>query len=286
MHIKKKASDEQLQVVPPEPIEIDLIEPTRTRTPTPTPIPSKKDELPRQSYLTRTVGLLRTVQRWSTIPILAFAAVHLTSVVIVPAIGGPEAGDAAISISRDMYQTPVGEGILALSTAIHFGAGIALQITRRIFAAKHHGKKWWRLSFQPVRLSGWILSGLLAGHVWRLRWAPLSVDGDSSLVDYSGYLSWLLAAEPLATWAGLTLLIASTVFHIGAALPQVLHSLSAPSLGPRGNPRAVRRALLLLTAAAALALARTAWASSWSWSSSPRAFPAPLARRYALYAAW
>lgn len=268
MHTNANRSEEELHVVPPEPVEVTL-----ENVPVPLATPRGREDP--HNYLTRTVGLLRTVQRWSALPLLAFATVHVTAVVVVPALCGPEAGDAAVSISRDLYQTPLGETILALSAGAHLCAGIALQIARRLFTAKHnHGEPWWRLRFQPVRLSGWILTVLLAGHVWKLRWRPFLVDADSAFVD-SRYLAWLLAAEPASALLGLTALVAAAVFHAGAALPAVLTALGS-RLRPRS--RAVRWAVLGLTGLAAVALARVA--------TSRAVFPAPLARRYALYAAW
>lgn len=274
----------ELQAVEPEPIqviesngELEVVNSARS-------VNSLTEEKPVGSahpYVTQTVGILRKVQKWSSIPFLAFTGIHLVSVVATPALFGVEAGNAMIVLGREVYQTGVVEKGLLASVLVHVTSGALLQILRRVHRGlSGHSFKYsfsWKLRFNPVRLSGWILTVLAACHVFKERWAPLRVDGDSSFVDLS-YVGWALnqPGRWLVTGAGLVALVAVGVFHAGAAWPQVVGVTSKWVLrDPKRWKRLLKWAVLAAGAAAAAALARTA-------AETPRVAGA-LARRFAAY---
>lgn len=199
---------DQLQEVAPEPVAVVGEEKTLT------PIPTSSSEGDPHPYITRTIGLLRSAQKWSALPFLAFGIVHGIAVVAVPAIGGGEMGNQAVELAREVYGGEMAELGLVVSGAVHVGAGLALAGLRRIRAQR------WILKFHPVRASGWILGGLLAAHVWAVRVAPGLVASGAGRVDL-GYVGWSVR-ESLVHGSSVALalvgLVTVGVFHAGAGL--------------------------------------------------------------------
>jgi succinate dehydrogenase/fumarate reductase cytochrome b subunit len=91
-------------------------------------------------YLTKTISILRKAQAYSIIPFGGFAAIHIFSVVITPAIFGPEAGNDMIGLGREIYHVPIVELSILLSATIHVTSGILLNFTRKYYNYIKYGK--------------------------------------------------------------------------------------------------------------------------------------------------
>lgn len=118
-----------LKEIAPEPV---------TFTPgIPTSLPSSGNSHP---YLTRSISILGNIQYYSVIPFSLFSCIHVGSVVVGPAIFGPEAGNDLIGLGRELYQVPVIElGILA-SVCTHVLSGISLNFLKKYYRYVKYGK--------------------------------------------------------------------------------------------------------------------------------------------------
>ncbi|QPG74928.1 hypothetical protein FOA43_002266 [Brettanomyces nanus] len=121
-----------LQQVPPEPIQPEILEkapgipitsPSNTQTP----------------FLSHSISVLAFIQKYSVIPFSLFTFIHLSGVVITPALFGIDPGNEVIDIGREVYQTSLTEPIIIGSVISHASSGILLNLFRRILRYKKYG---------------------------------------------------------------------------------------------------------------------------------------------------
>lgn len=203
----------------------------------------------------RAIGICSKVQRYTVWPLSLFAVVHLSSVVVAPAVFGVDMGNQMILMGRELYQNPAVEWGLLLSAAGHVISGISLNLLRRYLRYLKYGSskkntatdhsvyknaeevkdideglggitsilglgsrksitaRW--LGLSPLSFSGYLLLGLLAGHVFYERVQPLQVYGESGFVDL-GFVSKAMATKGPQVSVSLFLLVATGTYHIAA----------------------------------------------------------------------
>ncbi|KAG7835215.1 hypothetical protein KL943_002530 [Ogataea angusta] len=246
-----------LRPVSPEPISGDEI---------PIGIPATPSSNRLSLKVVRTLAVL---QKYSTIPMGLFTAIHLSGVVLAPPIAGIDIAEQVISMGRELYQAGSSETILLASACVHVLSGIALQFAKKwdnyvkygglrkktspaISSAKEAeidkssglggltyllglgprpSLSFRMLGLTPLRFSGYILLPLLTLHVLHQRIGPLALEGDSSMVDLS-YIAWAVAQSPFIRATGLIALVGVTSYHI---LAGALHYLRWFSRRARKN---------------------------------------------------
>lgn len=93
----------------------------------------------RTRNIERAIVLLGKVQRGSVVPFSVFLAVHLSSVVVAPALGGVQIGNDMVMLGRELYQTPAVEWLMFGSVAVHVLSGMALTVLRRCLCYVKYG---------------------------------------------------------------------------------------------------------------------------------------------------
>lgn len=181
--------------------------------------PQVSPEPPRKTWIHKASALLLNIQKYLAYGFLGFYGLHTASTVLIPGIGiGPSTCQDVFEMSRNVYMAPLVEPTMVYATGlIHIGAGLALRILR-LWANKRPKrketsiiikeedrddiglggigtifglgfKKLWISttfpSFTPLTFSGYIFTAAVAYHVAKMKWGPVSVDGDSSLVTLS-----------------------------------------------------------------------------------------------------
>ncbi|KAH3665557.1 hypothetical protein OGAPHI_003744 [Ogataea philodendri] len=275
----------------------------------PEPVPEQDLPLgvpitPSRRFSSRAIAVLSCVQKYSTVPLGVFAAVHLSGVVAAPPTAGVGIAEQLMSMGRELYQNGVSETVLLASVTAHVVSGIAIQAIRKWQNYIKYGKKKKSkrqqygekeerpdtstglggityllglgsrpsLSFRmfgltPLRFSGYVLIPVVAYHVGQERLAPLFVEGDSSMVDLS-YVSYSLAQSPILASIGLTFLVTVATYHFSLGL---LHYIGVFTHRARKNAYI---AILSNTVLAALSL------FAISKIDQPSAF---VARKYSQY---
>lgn len=234
--------DELKQVVP-EPLELGADDRV--------PLPKKKT-----TFLTELIRALVKVQKYSSYTFLGFFGLHVASTVVVPGLGiHADKCQDFFEICRNIYLGPLVE-YLAIYAAggIHLASGICLRILRlfspktrpqpREFVIKDEYrediglgglgtllglgyKRSWISStfpsFTPLTFSGYVMAASLGYHWFKMKLAPVLVDGDSSLVTLN-YVSHYLHQSPFGKWGGyfnwamLMLLLWVSFYHIVSGL--------------------------------------------------------------------
>lgn len=103
----------------------------------PTSLPNSGSTHP---YLTKSMNILRKVQQYSVIPFTGFAVIHLSGVLISPALFGTRISEDLISMGRELYQVPIIEIGLLASTVAHVVSGMGLNLLRRYYNYVKYGK--------------------------------------------------------------------------------------------------------------------------------------------------
>lgn len=231
-----RSSISQLQHIVPEPIELP---------------PAKETPPKRPRWLTR---ILKNIQKYLAYSFLGFFGLHIASTVFAPGLGvrTPACNDL-FEMCRSVYLVPLVEytGVYA-AAALHVASGVTLRLLRRprratkerdiIITDGHRDdiglggigtvlglgfKKSWVLThfpaFTPLTLSGYVMAAALGFHVFKMRLAPLRVDGDSLLVTLryvTHYLhqSYYGPAGAAANYAMLALLLWVSFYHVVSGL--------------------------------------------------------------------
>ncbi|ODQ48908.1 hypothetical protein PICMEDRAFT_14429 [Pichia membranifaciens NRRL Y-2026] len=120
----------ELHEVAPEPVQMAV-------PGIPPSLPSSGTTHP---YLMKSIDFLRTTQQYSVIPFSAFSALHVASVVVGPALFGPEVGNDMISVGRELYHVPLVELGILVSACVHVVSGIAVNLLRQYYNYVKYGK--------------------------------------------------------------------------------------------------------------------------------------------------
>lgn len=112
-----------LKEVVPEPVNIGPGVPG-----VPASLPKSGDSHP---YLSRSISLCKKVQKYSVLPFSCFSLVHIFSVVVTPAVFGPQTADDLISVGRELYHIPVVEVGIFASAALHVVSGVVGNLLTR-----------------------------------------------------------------------------------------------------------------------------------------------------------
>lgn len=234
---------DELQQVVPEPFELgadDLV-----------PAPKKKT-----TFLTNLIKALVKVQKYSSYTFLGFFGLHIASTVVVPGLGiHADRCQDFFEMCRNIYLGPVVEYLAIYAVGgIHLASGICLRILR-LFRSKERPhpreivikdeyrediglgglgtllglgyKRSWISStfpsFTPLTFSGYVMAACLGFHWFKMKLAPVLVDGDSSLITLN-YVTHYLHQSPLGKWGGyfnwamLMLLLWVSFYHIVSGL--------------------------------------------------------------------
>lgn len=107
-------------------------------------VPGIPSSLPKSGnthpYLIKSISFLTSLQKYSVLPFGAFSAIHIASVVISPAIFGPEVGNDMISVGRELYHVPMIEIGIFISAGIHVLSGITCNILKKYYNYVKYGK--------------------------------------------------------------------------------------------------------------------------------------------------
>ncbi|SGZ55973.1 CIC11C00000003518 [Sungouiella intermedia] len=234
--------DELTQVVP-QPFELpsDHVSPPPKKHPT---------------FLTKLIKVLTQIQKYSSYTFLGFFGLHIASTVVVPGLGiNAEKCQDIFEMCRNVYLGPLVE-YLAIYAAggIHLASGICIRVLR-LFSSRTRAqpkdflikdeyrediglgglgtllglgyKRSWISStfpsFTPLTFSGYVMAVCLGFHWFKMRLAPMLVDGDSSLVTLK-YVTHYLHQSPFGKWgafcnyAMLVLLLWVSFYHIVSGL--------------------------------------------------------------------
>lgn len=163
---------------------------------------------------TSTVSLLKQTQKYSAFGIMGFAAMHLTSTVLLPPLNISLANQMFMT-ARSVYQSYLGEWALVYgSFGLHLLSGFLLRVVRTVGNYQDTGNlKLPKVS--SVSKSGFILSVLATTHFLSTRYGPQQALGDSSLISLE-YITYCLNVERLPVTIAMVLLTTLYTAHAGA----------------------------------------------------------------------
>ncbi|OBA20956.1 hypothetical protein METBIDRAFT_42119 [Metschnikowia bicuspidata var. bicuspidata NRRL YB-4993] len=177
--------------------------------------PSKK----KRDLMRRVLLALQKAQKYSAYGFLAFFGLHVSSVVVAPALGfSAEKCQDLFEMTRAVYLSPLFEYSATYATAgVHVACGVSARVIRSVFAPPRKApraerdvvikdqhrddiglgglgsilglgfKKSWVSSrfpsFTPLTFSGYVMAAALAYHLYKMKIGALLVDGDSALVN-------------------------------------------------------------------------------------------------------
>ncbi|GMM46576.1 hypothetical protein DAPK24_031510 [Pichia kluyveri] len=123
----------------------------------PEPIPGIPISLPNsssnsKSFLNKSINFLQKIQQYSTIPFLCFSSIHLFSVVITPGIFGIETGNDMIGLGRELYQIPIIEIGILISTCAHVISGFSINLLKRYQNYCKYGKSSKKVKIEKRRV--------------------------------------------------------------------------------------------------------------------------------------
>ncbi|VUG19822.1 DEBR0S6_00650g1_1 [Brettanomyces bruxellensis] len=124
-----------LQQLSPEPFQEEKLPPPSQKIPGIQP-PGSHSGTPLTS---RIISSLSFIQKYSILPFAGFSLIHLSSVVVLPALFGVDAGNEAIDVGRELYQTANLEPIVLGSVVAHVASGVLLNILRKLIDLRKHG---------------------------------------------------------------------------------------------------------------------------------------------------
>ncbi|CUM63037.1 uncharacterized protein PRCAT00000600001 [Priceomyces carsonii] len=218
----KLPSSFELHEIAPTPINLSLEE----------QIPSSETNV--SPFLKKLLLYLLKIQKYSAYTFTGFLGLHLTSVVIVPGLFAPlSIAQDVFEMSRAVYQSvPNFENIAIIgSSMLHVISGIGIRLIRaKLRQNKTHKnpavmepiitdterddiglggitaliglgykKSWIATKFPtltPLSFSGYCLLPLVGYHFFKFRYLPVSIDGDSSLINLE-YISYYLTHSSL-----------------------------------------------------------------------------------------
>lgn len=239
----------ELAQVVPEPIEIPKEG---------TPESELFNVTPDDNVWKRIIKKLRLIQKYSAYGFLGFFGLHVTSTIVAPGIGlSPETCQDLFEMCRNVYLGPIFEYSMIYTTVgLHVGSGIALRCIdtrkyRKTFLQKQKEiiikdgerddiglgglgtllglgfKKSWISthfpSLTPLTFSGYIMFLSLAFHFFKMRVAPILIDGDSSLITLR-YVTHYLKQSHYGTagkainYIMLLLLLGVSFYHVVSGL--------------------------------------------------------------------
>ncbi|APA11138.1 hypothetical protein sscle_07g059080 [Sclerotinia sclerotiorum 1980 UF-70] len=178
-------------------------------------------------YLTR-------IQRYSSYAFSVFSAMHITNTSLIPLITrSVSASEKYLLLTRPYYQSlPLEPLIIGIPLAAHITSGIALRLYRRRVTERRYSsyqptsflsyfsffspKFWPPVSYTSI--SGYILTPIVASHIFVNRVIPLIHEGGSSSVGL-GYVSHGFALHPTISWTTYVALVGIGASHMvwGAA---------------------------------------------------------------------
>lgn len=213
----------QLAQVAPEPLELDELTTKDVSAPS---VSNGVDE-----WLKRLVRILVPVQKISSVGFASFLGIHLTSVVVVPGLGIPLPESQQIfEMARALYQWAPFENIILGCAGVHIAAGIGLRLARTILGTRKLKRRGYRPihrpddediglggitsllglgyrrswistvipSMSPLAFSGYASIPLVLFHYFKFRLRPVSIDGDSALVNLH-YVPFVLKGSAWGT---------------------------------------------------------------------------------------
>lgn len=241
--ISPSMSLDALKQVIPEPLEL----------PSDSDAPSTKKK---SSFLTSIIRALTSIQKYSSYTFLGFFGLHIASTVVVPGLGvHADKCQDFFEMCRNVYLGPLVE-YLAIYAAggIHLASGICLRILRLVnakprvkpseivirddhrddiglgglgaFVGLGYKQSWISSNFPsltPLTFSGYVTAVSLGYHWFKMKWGPMVVDGDSSLVTLK-YVTHYLHQSSFGRWGGyfnyamLVLLLWVSFYHIISGL--------------------------------------------------------------------
>lgn len=227
--------------------------------PEPLELPSDSDAAStnkKSSLLTSIIRALTNIQKYSSYTFLGFFGLHIASTVVVPGLGiHADKCQDFFEMCRNVYLGPLVE-YLAIYAAggIHLASGICLRILRLVnarprvkpseivirddyrddiglgglgaFVGLGYKQSWISSNFPsltPLTFSGYVMAVSLGYHWLKMKWGPMVVDGDSSLVTLK-YVTHYLHQSSFGTWgrhfnyAMLVLLLWVSFYHIISGL--------------------------------------------------------------------
>lgn len=235
-----------LTQVVPEPLELPLLNPT-----------DANPYNPKKHVWKRILGKLGQIQKYSAYGFLGFFGLHITSTVFAPGLGvNLNRCQELFEMCRNVYLGPLFEYSAIYATAgVHVAAGIAMRLLRGPGSRKAAGakseviikdgerddiglggvgsllglgyKKSWISthfpSLTPLTFSGYIMLGALGYHFFKMKLAPMLVDGDSSLITLryvTHYLrqSYYGPVGQAFNYGMLILLVGLSFYHIVSGL--------------------------------------------------------------------
>lgn len=188
------------------------------RTVVPEPVEVIPPNPPQKHYLHRIIAFLQKTQKYSAYGFLTFVGLHVSSVVVAPALG-IHAGRCQefFEMTRAVYLSPLFEyPIIFLASGVHLAAGVATRALRGMTPKKRIKRRESDIlihdarrddiglgglgtifglgfkkscisshfpSFTPLQVSGYVMALALGYHVYKMRFAPAMIDGDSSLIN-------------------------------------------------------------------------------------------------------
>lgn len=209
---------------------------------------------PRLAWL---VAVLKRIQKYAAYSFLGFFGLHIASTVITPGLGvRADRCSDLFEMCRNVYLSGVVEyGAVYATAGAHVTAGVLLRIVKTATARpprrREHDiiirdgnrddiglgglgtvlglgfKKLWVSthfpSLTPLSVLGYVMAAALGYHVYKMRLAPLLVDGDLSLVTLlyvTHYLHQLAygRAGAVLNYALLALLLWVSFYHVVSGL--------------------------------------------------------------------
>lgn len=198
---------------------------------------------------------LRASQKGSAIAFTAFAGLHLTSTILLPALVSVDAGNSAFMAGRTLYQSTLGEPLWVYgSLLVHVASGLILHVRRIYIAKTRHGR--WITGLTPTITSGLILTVFACAHIFATRLKPVQALGDSSLISLD-FISWALKDNIWLTGSSLLLMTCVFVDHSVRGIEYWFH------LGLKYYRKAIVGAMVGLAAISLLRLRAAPEASAW-----------------------
>lgn len=122
---------DSLHSILPEPIDLES-----------QPVPGVPPSGPKPGtpFTSKVISFLSGVQKYSVIPFSIFSVLHLSAVILAPAISGPDMGNEVMDMGREIYQTPSTEPLIFASAAAHAISGILVTLIRKFITYRKYGK--------------------------------------------------------------------------------------------------------------------------------------------------
>lgn len=206
-------------------------------------VPEESADAPKkQPKLVKSIiSFLLKAQKYSAYGFLAFFGLHASSVVVAPALGISSTGiQDYFEMTRAVYLSPLFEYPVVHGCALaHVFSGVSIRILRLLSSQRTKRataerdiviqdvqrediglggigsifgfgfKKSWISStipsLTPLTFSGYVLSVGLLYHMWKMKWRPIIVDGDSSLVTLNFITHYLSPEINGKGWAAFNL---------------------------------------------------------------------------------